>query len=105
MNNKIDWMLGMTENMMNLTLKHTDKPMMGEMYSMTSAMMGNLNHMKVMNFQSGMIDMMEPMMRSMEEFMMHMDVNNDSLRSMMKNMMSFMIMMQMSMIMSSMSQK
>jgi hypothetical protein len=105
MNEKINWMLGMTDNMMGMTLKNMEKPLMPEMYSMTSAMMGNLNQMKVMEgmgMMTGSVDMMEMMMRSMEKMMMSMDMNNDMQRMMMKNMMSYMVMMQMSMVMSMM---
>ncbi len=105
MNQKIDWMLGMTDNMMNMTMKNMDKPMMAEMYSMTSAMMGNLNHMKLMGMESGMMDMMEPMMRNMEKMMSGMDMNNGMQMMMMKEMMSYMVMMQMSTIMQMMSMK
>jgi hypothetical protein len=106
MNEKIDWMLGMTENMMSMTVKNMDKPMMKDMYSMTSAIMGNLNYMKMnTGMDMKMIDMMESMMRNMEMTMMNMDVNNDKMRTTMKSMMGYMVMMQLQMIMNTMATK
>lgn len=94
---RIDWMLGMTENMMNMTVQiGMDKPLMPEMYSMTSAMMGNLHHMKLMpNKDMSMLGMMEQMMRSMEDMMKTMDMEDMQSKMMMKHMMQYMIMMQM----------
>lgn len=101
---KIDHMLGMTQNMMNITEQHNEMQMMPEMYRMTSVMMGNLNHMKMMHNMNmsmdvSMIDMMESMMRSMEQVMMNMDMNNEMQKKMMMDMMMYMTNMQMSVIM------
>src|SRR3989344_68249 len=97
MTEKINWMLGMTDNMLGLAEKNKGMPMMDEMYSMISTLMGNLNHMKMMeNMDMHMVGMMEKMM-------MHMDPANDMQKGMMKNMMKYMIVMQMNMMMTSMS--
>ena len=94
----------MTDNMLGLAEKNKGMPMMDEMYSMISTLMGNLNHMKMMeNMDMHMVGMMEQMMRSMENMMMHMDPANDMQKGMMKNMMKYMIVMQMNMMMTSMS--
>jgi hypothetical protein len=104
MNEKIDWMLGMSENMMNAAVKNMDKPEMKEMYTMTSTMMGNLNHMKMYdNMDHNSLSMMEQMMRNMETMMTSMDMNNDMHKKMMKNMMGYMVMMQMNMLMNMMN--
>jgi hypothetical protein len=107
MNEKLDWMLGMTQNMMNMAEKNMSKMGMTDMYSMTSVMMGNLNHMKLSGDMMGnnVVDMMEKMMRGMEGMMMNMDMGNAMQMTMMKNMMNFMIMMQMSTIMGMMNPK
>ncbi|MFP4567889.1 MAG: hypothetical protein ACLFN8_03010 [Candidatus Woesearchaeota archaeon] len=108
MKQKIDWMLGMTDNMMNITTKHQEKEMMEDMYSLTSAMMGNFHQMKMMmnttthKMTDNMIHMMEQMMRSMEDIMMNMNMEDMQNKKMMKHMMHYMVMMQMSMISMSM---
>jgi hypothetical protein len=103
---KMDWMLGMTENMMNISVKNMDKSMMPEMYSMTSAMMGNLNHMKMYGgIDEGHINLMEHMMRNMEMMMQNMDMMNDMQKSVMKSMMGYTVMMQMNLIMDLMDQR
>lgn len=104
MKQKIDWMLGMTENMMNITQKHVGKDMMDDMYSLTSAMMGNFHQMKIMmnnmthHMTHNMMHMMEQMMRSMEHIMMNMNMDDQQNKSIMKNMMHYTVMMQMSML-------
>jgi hypothetical protein len=103
---KINWMLGMTENMMNLSVKNMEKTLVPEMYTMTSAMMGNLNHMKMYaNIDERSMDMMEHMMRNMEMMMLSMDMMNEKQKTIMKSMMGYMVMMQMNLIMNMMNQK
>lgn len=96
---KIDWMLGMTENMMNNAEK---RPEMKGMYMLSSSMMGNLNFMKMHMemLDPAAVGMMESMMRSMESVMMAGNMESEMHRSMMENMMRYMTMMQMDMIMS-----
>ncbi|MFW5746293.1 MAG: hypothetical protein ACOCWQ_01945 [Nanoarchaeota archaeon] len=95
---KLDWMLGMTENMMNIADRN--RPASDQMYAMTSTMMGNLHHMKMMDPVEGtQMDMMESMMRSMEDMMKNMRMDDQMQQSMMHSMMRYMIMMQMNMIM------
>jgi hypothetical protein len=97
---KINWMLGMTQNMMNIVEKNMHIEMMPELYGMTSAMMGNLNIMKISGMVSmDVVNIMEQMMRGMEQMMMKMDMNSNSDKEMMKNMMSYLVWMQMSAIM------
>ena len=106
MKEKMDWMLGMTDNMLNIAEKNKAMPMMDEMYSMTSAMMGNLNHMKMYeNIDERHINLMEQMMRNMEMMMQSMDMANDKQKAVMKCMMGYMVMMQMNLIMNVMNQK
>lgn len=101
---KINWMLGMTDNMMNMTMKNPNDPMCKEMYMMTSSMMGNLNHMKlIQNKDMIIVSMMETMMRNMESMMMKMNMDNQTEKMMMSSMMKYMIIMQMSYITSMIS--
>lgn len=66
MDERINWMLGMTENMMGISMNNMDKMHMPEMYAMTSTLMGNLNHMKMMGMANGMtMGVMEPIMKNM----------------------------------------
>jgi len=97
---KINGMLGMTQNMMNISEREMGKEMMPEIYSMTSAMMGNLHHMKVSNMtiSDHIMMMKENMMRAMENMMMSMDMNNMQHKTMLKMMMSYMVGMQMSIL-------
>ena len=101
---RINWMLGMTQNMMNISEKEMNKEMMPEIYSMTSAMMGNLNHMKVakMTLSEHIMMMKENMMRAMENMMQTMDMNSMQHKTMLKMMMQYMIGMQMSILTSAM---
>lgn len=100
---KMNWMVGMTDHMMSMCMQDQQQPLMQEMYNMTSAMMGNLNHMKMLTVLDKFnIDLMEPMMRSLEETMKRMDMHNEQQMSMIKNMMHYMLMMQMHMLMNAM---
>jgi hypothetical protein len=103
---KINWMLGMTENMMNISIKNMEKTMVPEMYAMTSAMMGNLNQMKIYgSMDERSLDMMEQMMRNMEMMMLSMDLMNEKQKTVMKHMMGYMVLMQMNMIIGMIEQK
>jgi hypothetical protein len=97
---RISWMLGMTQNMMNIAEQNMQMDMMNEMYAMTSVMMGNLNYMNLMShmLDTTMLDMMEPMMRSLEQMMMNVNMEDKPQKEMIKNMMQYMIWMQMFMI-------
>ncbi|MBN2458452.1 hypothetical protein JXB31_04960 [Candidatus Woesearchaeota archaeon] len=96
---RIDWMLGMTDNMMSMTQANMEKPMVKEIYGLVSSMMGNLNLMKMGNMmEMSALNMMEGMMRNMEEMMKGMDMDNHNQKMIMKSMMSYMVMMQMHMI-------
>lgn len=101
MSEKIDFMLGMVQNMMNISEKNMSNSNMREIYGMTSAMMGNLHYMKMSSskMSNSSVDSMESMMRSMESMMSSMDSNSKENSMMMKNMMNYMIMMQYSEIM------
>lgn len=95
-NEKIDYMVGMTQNMMNIAEKNIENSTMPHMYLLTSIMMGNLNHMKLMeNTNEEMTAMMEPMMRGMEHIMVNSDMNNNTQMEVLKNMMGYIIGMQM----------
>ena len=100
---KIDWMLGMSENMMNICQKHmSDNMMMRQMYQMSSSLIGNLNYIKLMmSNRTDMyfnLDMVENMFRNMEEMMMNMDVHDERQVKMMRSMMGYMVDMQIMMI-------
>ncbi|MFO7711067.1 MAG: hypothetical protein R6V53_04865 [Candidatus Woesearchaeota archaeon] len=94
MNEKIDWMLGMTENMLNITQARQDIPMVDELYNMAGSMKSNLEMLKERDMDGQYIDLMEQMMRAMEEVMIDMDMESDRQKMIMRHMMNYMIMMQ-----------
>ena len=96
MNEKIDWMMGMAENMKNISQSNMDKPMMNEFFDMSMRMQDNLDRMRSMDMPDDMVDIMEQMMRSMEQVMINMDKDSQDHKMAMKYMMSYMIMVQMS---------
>ncbi|MGM5488890.1 MAG: hypothetical protein ACQESG_08135 [Nanobdellota archaeon] len=94
MNEKIDWMLGMTENMLNITEARQEIPMVGDMCNMAGAMKDNLVQLKERGMDDNKVELMEQMMRAMEEVMIDMDMNDARQKMIMKHMMNYMIMMQ-----------
>jgi hypothetical protein len=98
MNEKINWMLGMSENMKNIVSNYQNKPEMGEMMSMINEMKANLHVMQHVSVDDMFIDMVEPMMRSMEQIMMYMNYEDPNQIVMMRYMMHYMVMMQRSKI-------
>jgi DNA-binding LytR/AlgR family response regulator len=94
MNEKINWMLGMSENMKNITMNYQDRPEMNEVMGMVNEMKANLHVMQHVNVDSMFIDIAEPMMRSMEQIMMYMNYDDKNQVVMMRYMMHYMIMMQ-----------
>ena len=96
MDKKIDWMLGMSDNMINISDKNKDKPMMDEISSMAWGMKENLDKLKMQDIDDEVMSLMEQMMRNMEEIMMTMNMEDERQRMMIKYMMSYILIMQMS---------
>lgn len=90
MNEKIDWMLGMSQNMLNISEENKDRPMVGELYQLNSVLLQNLERMKEKEGLDNVIDNMEPIMRALEQVMIHMDMDDENQKTAMRHMLTYM---------------
>ena len=91
MNEKIDWMIGMSENMANIAADNQGMSFMDELHNMATNIRDNLDKMRERELEDRTVDMMEQLMRSMEQVMINMDKGNDQQNLAMKNMMMYML--------------
>jgi len=92
MSEKVDWMLGMSQNMINISERQGHE----DIRCKSSEIRSNLLHMKlnIDRHAQDSIDRMEQMMRSTEEVMINMDHSSDQHKKALRSMMNYIIWMQ-----------
>jgi hypothetical protein len=86
-------MLGMAENIMNLS-DNKQCQLLDTIHAKSFNLMGNLHQMREFRVDKEHIDQMEPLMRQMEQVMIHLDHQDERHKVMMNNLMDYMFSLQ-----------
>jgi hypothetical protein len=86
MSEKISWMLGMTDNMINISKNNSE-----EMFRKAFDMKSNLYQMRLLKVNQNKIDALEPVMRNLEVAMVNLDWNNNQHKNSVHTMMDYVL--------------